>query len=717
MSVPGLHGDTGLASKMALRALGAQDSFMLGDELAIMPEFKPFTESIPYYKSTKIYPKGARFWSGSMKHQINPKGLGDLLLSMVFSCKVPYSRYPVYRDMGNRIFDKMTLSVFGRVIQSVSGEYSSIYSQRRSSDYQKSNITGDMTNLGYHIDETPEKVNLQLISAPVPFFFNPYKSGIPFPLCALGDNIIELDFNLRDVRDLYTVTPLTPSDDTDQDYGYEDLESLEFDNYSDDIVVQEQDKVFAYLSSWNFASSIRVYGSLILCETLCGIGKNYFELLKTNHRVVPNYGQKYMTTSKFINTYKKEYGGFASISKTGVSSASRQYYGYSNEDRTKIQSDDNTYSTGWLRIHSSARMSIGVAPRVLKMTEGTDHDGKCRLVEIDLKDVKLTTQQVTVTSDERTYLRSIPFTFCTDNVVADELYIDLNKINHTYYLNSTLAVKSLYWYFSDVAEEGEFTNKKINNIMIGAQVFMNTGTQRIDTMPKDFFSYYMAAVEDGNNLGQVFSYSFVQDSVGTDFKGKLFQPPRKDSSAILFSTQQTPEGSTRWSLIVGRLVDDVHFLQTVYENTVLDVNLTNFRTNHILGTFRIPYQPPYQDPVTGEITLRSALGIGKTYSGPPLNGGNVMFTTEWTRFYNGMWKLSLPSTTASVAIDTSGNYDKSIQDQLLVQPDTQGYVKIGSAARVSVNTPVEINMEAKLNIIYLAPKLITLNKGKLDLLD
>jgi len=714
----GVHGDTGLASKMGLAAVGLQDTYIAGNKHPTMPEFTQFTESIPYYTSTNVYAKGARFWSGSIKYTLEPMGMGDLLTSMVFSCRVPFSPYPVFRDMGNRIFDKMILSVMGREIQSVSGEYSSIYNHRRSTDYQKANITGEMTNLGVHIDESPGLVKQNLISCPVPFFFNPYKSGIPFPLCALGNNKIDIDFNLRDVSELYSVKPLTPSDDTGRDYGYEDLEFLEFDNYFDHVVIQEQDKVFAYRSSWNLARSIRIYGSLILCETHFGIGKNYYELLKSNHRVKPNYSQKYMTTTLFVNNYKKNEKGFNSDSNLGVSSIAQQYFGFSNEDRSKIYTEDDTYTTGWVSIYSTARVSVGVPAAILKQNENTDSAGMCKLVEIDLKDVKLTMGMANVTGDEKMYLRSIPYSFCTDNVVADKLEIDLNKVSHSYFLNSTLSVKSLYWYFSAIPTEGDVQTKKINNIMMGAKVFMNTGTQRLDTMHKDFFSYYMAAVEMGNNLGQVFSYSFVQDSVGTDFRGKLFKPPRKDSSAIIFSTQQTPEGSKRWSLYVGRLVDDAHFLQSVYENTVLDVNLTNFRTNHILGTLRIPYVAPYVDPFTGAVTPRSSLGIGKTYSGPPLNDGNVYYTTEWTQLYNGQWKVSLPSTSSSMGIDDSGVADISIQDQAgAAQPDTQGYVKIGSAARVSVNTPVEINLEALLNIIYLAPKVITLSNGKLDLLE
>jgi len=131
----GYLGGSGLAARKAVQANVPQD-FTGELNNHCIPKFDPYTESIIYYRSTAVYANGARFFGNVVQHRLAMKGLGDIMLACTFTCKVPFSPYPCVRDFGNRSFKKMTLSAYGREIQSISGEFASMNAVMASNDNQ-----------------------------------------------------------------------------------------------------------------------------------------------------------------------------------------------------------------------------------------------------------------------------------------------------------------------------------------------------------------------------------------------------------------------------------------------------------------------------------------------------------------------------------------------------------------------------------------------------
>ena len=743
----GYFGGSGLAARKAVVSRVPQERYTSDESRSHCdPQFKPYTESVIYYRSTRVYANGARFFGSTVQHRMQPKGLGDLLLAATFSCLVPFSPYPCLRDFGNRVFKKMVISSFGREIQSISGEFASMNAVMASTDYQKANITGEMTNLGTHPDEAPERVDFTKVSVPIPFFFNPYESGVPLPTCALWKADLDITWEFQDNAALYLVPPRTPSWDG-QDYDYVDLEIKGFDNYHGYCVVEENDRLFVYRSSWNYAKEIRVFGHLLCLRNWVGIGKQYpgtlADALKKPTELV-----KYVTTTTFENNDRqsKRYQRLL-VKETGSSlkvadGAAARYYGRKNPDIAgkTARGEADVESKGWFKIHSGARVSIGISDLLVDQ-EALAATGvrQEKLIDIDLKQTKLIFQLAKVTSDERLFLTQLPRSYNVDNCYEAKFELDLEKPYHTFYLNSALSVKNLYWYFAEIADptKSTYSVKKINHVFVQGKLFKNDGKQRLETVSKDFLSYYMSTVDGSNNALQHYSFAFTQSTRGKEVRGKLFRPPRPNTSTLYLETQQTPINCTRVSRL-DILSSNAHLALLPYQNWYVDQSFIHMITTQVLGILRLPQiESATKWPMTGigigkryllsgdENTVRASLGLAPLPENPGVRVGQVWYTTtEWKRWSNGDPRRSI-YTEASNKEHIEENVDETHISENLPHVDRTGWVQIkgyqgpGSTAQggVSINTPITLYKSCMLHLIYVSPRRLNLRGGTFKEID
>jgi len=752
---PGFHGDTGIASKYALVSRGYQNTFMNDEEghNPVEPTFEPFTPGIPYFTSSPVFANGKRFFNATVQYVLQTKSFADLLYGVIFSCDVPYSPYACYRDMGNRIFKEMSISVLGREIQKISGEFSSMNALMASTDYQKANITGEMTNLSNHADETPEAVNFTKVSVPVPFFFNLYKSGQPLPISALFKDNITITWTFQENSLLYLVVPMTPTDDG-TDYEVVDLELKQQPNFFGDYLVEEADRLFVFKSSWNYANSIRVCGLLLTLDNYVGIGKPYpgvrnqemnkpyenlypesqYEPYRTRDddgNLIQPLTVKHVTTNTFVldNTYDAHYNDSSRINIDEKFANYWKFYGATNPDlpptRTS-RTEEDVQSRGWFKIHSTGRVGIGVPWYIQQLSD----NGRENLMEIDIKRAKLIFKNVRLSKNEAIYMRSEAREYVTENCFGEKYVLDLENPYHTLYLNSTVRSKALYWYFDEIPEDGVYAVEKCNEVFTGGRIAMNNGIQRLDEQGTDFFSYYMAACDRSNNLFQHFSFAFVHLSRGREVFGKLFQPPRKDTSALKFSTQQTPLGCKRLSLTTGYLKSNMHFLLLPYSNIYQDESMVHAISTQMLGTWRLPN---LENP-NGTRWPWSGIGIGKRYilgsgtsiyendyrianglpeypENPYYDATQIWYTTsDWNKFSTGDPRLHITDISHHLHISSPAEDHLNITLQA-DHIERSGWVTIPSTGRVSVSTDVKITKKCNIRLVYVTPRKITLKDG------
>jgi len=198
----GFHGKTGIGALTGISAVGQQDTFLYSKETSSTTyNHKSFTQTTPYYRYYK--PIQTKFLGQEIRHVFKPKEMGDLLTALMLKFKFPTSIEPVscLYNLGVSMIERVDLIIGGEIIQSLEGDWMSMYESMHSKNQTRTNTLNLMFNLGKEYNQqkilTPYDTN-QVLFFPIPFFFNSHYTvnnvdttsfKTPLPLCALNTEI------------------------------------------------------------------------------------------------------------------------------------------------------------------------------------------------------------------------------------------------------------------------------------------------------------------------------------------------------------------------------------------------------------------------------------------------------------------------------------------------------------------------------------------------
>jgi hypothetical protein len=198
----GFHGDTGTGALTGINAIGPLEEMMYNHEPVTVNNFNEYTHATPYYRF--YTPVSTKFLGQEIRHVFEPKEMGDLMTGLMFKFTFPTTSVPTpcAQNLGLSMIERIDLFINDEKIQSLKGDWMSIYETMHSSSQDRENILGMMFNFGTTYDQkstvTPYPKELYY---PIPFFFNNHYSDSnldtttfrpPLPLCALYNSKITI---------------------------------------------------------------------------------------------------------------------------------------------------------------------------------------------------------------------------------------------------------------------------------------------------------------------------------------------------------------------------------------------------------------------------------------------------------------------------------------------------------------------------------------------
>jgi len=200
----GFRGDTGIGALTGLSGVGQQDPFLYDFDSKREYNYNEYSQATPYYRFYR--PTSTTFLGEEIRYTFRPQDMGDLLTGLMLKFNFPTTTGTptCLKNLGLSLIKKVDLVVNGKTIQTLRGEWLSIYESMYSSEQDRENILNVSFNLGAKYNTQPVlKANdtSQRMFFPIPFFFNNHyvdskadtKSfRAPLPLCAMHNSEITL---------------------------------------------------------------------------------------------------------------------------------------------------------------------------------------------------------------------------------------------------------------------------------------------------------------------------------------------------------------------------------------------------------------------------------------------------------------------------------------------------------------------------------------------
>ena len=200
----GFRGDTGIGALTGLSGVGQQDPFLYDFDTKREYDYKEYSQTTSYYRFYR--PTESTFLGEEIRYTFRPRSMGDLLTGLMLKFKFPStSGTPTcLKNLGISLIKRADLLVNGNTIQSLRGDWMSIYESMYSSEQDRENTLNVMFNLGteYNIQtELKSGDETQSLFFPLPFFFNNHyvdsmanttSFRAPMPLCAMHNSEITL---------------------------------------------------------------------------------------------------------------------------------------------------------------------------------------------------------------------------------------------------------------------------------------------------------------------------------------------------------------------------------------------------------------------------------------------------------------------------------------------------------------------------------------------
>ena len=221
----GFRGNTGIGALTGLSGVGEQDKFIHSPE-GLEYSYVEYTQSTPYYRFYK--PVETRFLGQEIRYAFKPKEMGDLLTGLMLKFKFPQttsSPAPLcLKNIGLSMIKKVDFYINGQSIQTLKGEWMSIYESMYSTSQKRTDVLGTMYNFGFEYNVQPRLYandSTQNLFFPLPFFFNRHyvDSNIdtssfraPLPLCSLYNSEIIIAIQFLSLSEIVSDTSGFASD-------------------------------------------------------------------------------------------------------------------------------------------------------------------------------------------------------------------------------------------------------------------------------------------------------------------------------------------------------------------------------------------------------------------------------------------------------------------------------------------------------------------------
>ena len=214
----GFRGDTGIGALTGLSGVGQQDQFLYDFNSKREYNYKEYSQATLFYRFYR--PASTTFLGEEIRYTFRPQDMGDLLTGLMLKFNFPTtSETPTcLKNLGLSLIKKVDLIVNGKTIQTLRGEWLSIYESMYSSEQDRENTLNVSFNLGAKYNTQPVlKANdtSQRLFFPIPFFFNNHyvdskadtKSfRAPLPLCAMHNSEITLVIQFLPLADIVSDT-------------------------------------------------------------------------------------------------------------------------------------------------------------------------------------------------------------------------------------------------------------------------------------------------------------------------------------------------------------------------------------------------------------------------------------------------------------------------------------------------------------------------------
>jgi len=214
----GFRGDTGIGALTGLSGVGQQDPFLYDFDSKREYNYNEYSQATPFYRFYR--PIERSFFGQEIRYAFKPKEMGDLLCGLMISFNFPTTTTSVtcLKNFGFSMIRKIDLNIDGATIQTLRGEWMSIYESMYSSKQDRVNIMNNLINFGSEYDTQStllENASSQSLLVPIPFFFNTHyvdnKIGTtsfraPMPLCAMHNSEIILVIQFKSLEEIVSDT-------------------------------------------------------------------------------------------------------------------------------------------------------------------------------------------------------------------------------------------------------------------------------------------------------------------------------------------------------------------------------------------------------------------------------------------------------------------------------------------------------------------------------
>ena len=214
----GFRGDTGIGALTGLSGVGQQEPFLYDFDSKREYDYKEYSQTTPYYRFYK--PATETFLGQEIRYTFRPKDMGDLLTGLMLKFRFPSTTGTptCLKNLGLSMFKKIDLIVNGKIVQTLRGEWMSLYESMYSSEQDRDNTLNVSFNLGAKYNTRPTlKANdaTQTLFFPLPFFFNNHyvdskadtsSFRTPLPLCAMHNAEIILVIQLLSLEEIVSDT-------------------------------------------------------------------------------------------------------------------------------------------------------------------------------------------------------------------------------------------------------------------------------------------------------------------------------------------------------------------------------------------------------------------------------------------------------------------------------------------------------------------------------
>ena len=209
----GFRGNTGIGALSGISAIGPQDTFLYSKETSPTTyNYKSYTHATQYYRYYK--PVQSKFLGQEIRHVFIPQEMGDLVTGLMLKFTFPTTSVPTpcAQNLGLSMIRRIDLFINDEKIQSLKGDWMSIYETMHSSNQDRENTIGMMYNLGTTYDQKSTVTSYpKELYYPIPFFFNNHYNDSsvdtmsfrpPLPVCALYNSKITIVINFLTLEEL-----------------------------------------------------------------------------------------------------------------------------------------------------------------------------------------------------------------------------------------------------------------------------------------------------------------------------------------------------------------------------------------------------------------------------------------------------------------------------------------------------------------------------------